>query len=296
MKNLAIIIVSWNVKNLLIKLIRSIFKYTKSVNFEIVVVDNNSKDNTVFALKNNFSKQIKSGRLKILAEKENHGFAKANNIGWKASKAKYVWFLNPDMEFIEDSTSKMLDFFQNRKNLGAIGCKLLYKDREVQPTVKAFPKLADQLLILLKLHHFIKTKSLKRYLAKDFDYNQIQEVDQIMGACVLTENSIMEKIGGWDEYYWLWWEDVDLCKRIKENGFKIVYYPKTSIIHYEGKSFEQVPSLNKQKRFNKGMRIYFRKHYGIGSYILLSILSPISLFLAWVSQVFKVKPRTQSRI
>lgn len=296
MKDLAIIIVSWNVKDLLIKFIRSILKYTQAIDFEIVVVDNDSKDNTVFALKKDFSEEIRSGRLKILAEKKNHGFAKANNIGWKASKAKYVWFLNPDMEFIEDSASKMLDFFKNQEKMGALGCKLLYEDREVQPTVKSFPTLADQLPVLLKLHHFIKTKSLKRYLAKDFDYNQTQKVDQLMGACILTENSVLEKTNGWDEDYWLWWEDVDLCKKIKEKDFNIVYYPKTAIIHYEGKSFEQVRSLAKQKRFNKGMRIYFKKHHGFFSYVILCVFFPISLLLAWFGQLFNVKPKPQSRI
>jgi len=296
MKELSIIIVSWNVSSLLTKFLRSIFEYTTDIDFEVIVVDNASQDDTVEQIKTRFINELDAGKLKLLAEKENHGFSKGNNIGWHKSDGKYVWFLNPDMEFIEDSVSKMMSIIKEDGKLAAVGCQLLYEDRTVQPTVKNFPKLLDQILILLKLHHFIRTKSLKKYLAKGFNYHDSAEVDQIMGACILTKREILDKIKGWDEDYWLWWEDVDLCKKINDLGFKIKYTPKTSIIHYEGKSFEQLPSLNKQKRFNKGMRTYFRKHHGIGSYIILSVLSPVSLFLAWITQLFKVKPRTQSKI
>ncbi len=296
MKDISIVIVSWNVEELLLNFIKSIFNNTKDIDFEIIVVDNASKDWTVDKIKWEFAREIKNGNLKILAQQENLGFAKANNLGWKAAKGKYIWFLNPDMKFIDDSIGKMINYIKQDQNIGALGSTLLYPDKSIQPTVKNFPKISDQILILLKLHHFIKTKSLKKYLAKNFDYTQTQEVDQLMGACILTRKNILEKINGWDEDYWLWWEDVDICKRIKKQGYKIVYSPISQIIHYEGKSFEQVPSLDKQKRFNKGMRIYFKKHHGLVSYIILSVLSPVSLFLAWLSQLFKVKPKPQSRI
>jgi len=296
MKELAIIIVSWNVKNFLVQFLKSIFEFTKDVDYEIIVVDNDSKDNTVEKLKAEFGQEINQHKLKILAEKENHGFSKANNIGWKASNAKYVWFLNPDMEFIENSGLKMLNFVMHNPQIKVFGCKLLYEDQTIQPTIKNFPKLLDQILILLKLHHFIKTKSLKKYLAKDFDYSEVKEVDQLMGACILTNREILEKINGWDEDYWLWWEDVDFCKKIKDLGYKIAYTPIIAVKHFEGKSFEQVASLAKQKRFNRGMRTYFKKHHGYFAYLILSILSPISLLLAWITQLFKIQPKSQSRI
>ncbi|MFZ5365565.1 MAG: glycosyltransferase family 2 protein [Patescibacteria group bacterium] len=296
MKTLSIIIVSWNVSALLIRLIKSIFEYTKDIDFEVIIVDNNSKDDTIEQLRSKFAEEIANEKLIILDEKENHGFAKGNNLGAARAKGEILWFLNPDMEFIEDSAKIMLEILKSDDKIGALGCKLLYEDRTAQPTVKSFPALPDQVLILLKLHHLLKTKSLKRYLAKYFRYDRQQAVDQLMGACLMINKEIFEKVGKWDEDYWLWWEDVDLCKKIKDAGYKNVFTPATAIIHYEGKSFEQVPSLDKQKRFNRGMRIYFRKHHGLGSYIFLSALSPVSLLLAWITQLFKVKPKTQSRI
>ncbi|HUT21887.1 MAG TPA: glycosyltransferase family 2 protein [Candidatus Bipolaricaulota bacterium] len=296
MKKLSIITVSWNVKILLIDFLKSIFSNLADINFEVIVVDNASKDGSVEAIKHEYQNEIAGSRLKILAEKENHGFSKGNNLGWQASSGEYVWFLNPDMRFLEDSAEKMLNFMKAQENVGAVGCRLIYADETIQPSVKNFPKVWDQSLILLKLHHVFKTKSLKRYLAKGFDYNRQAEVEQLMGACILIKRDVFEKIGGWDEDYWLSWEDVDLCEKLKSAGLKNIYTPITSIIHFEGKSFEQVPSLSKQKRFNKGMRTYFKKHESFLSYSILLILSPFSLFLAWLTQIFKVKQRTQSKI
>ena len=106
----------------------------------------------------------------------------------------------------------------------------------------------------------------------------------------------MDGIGGWDEKFWLWWEDVDLCKQVKELGHEVVYTPQTEVIHYEGKSFEQNRGIYKQKRFNRGMLTYFRKHHSKFNYFVLYILQPVSLFLTWLSLIFKVKPRSQSKI
>lgn len=288
--DLSIIIVSWNVKDLLKNCLDSIFKYTQYLDFKVIVVDNASSDKTAKMVATQFP------QVDLINSTENLGFAKANNLGLEHAQGNYILFMNPDMELTENSFKVMHDLMVEDKKIALATCQLIYLDGQRQNNIKNNPGLADQLLILLKLHHFIKTKKLKKYLAKDFNYTQEQEVKQIMGAFVFSSGEVIKKIGGWDKNYFLWWEDLDLCKKVQELGYKIVYTPETKVIHYEGKSFAQQLSLAKQKRFNKGMRIYFKKHHSFISYLIISILSPISLLLAWLSQTFKIKPKTQSKI
>ncbi len=287
---LSIIIVNWNVKDLLRKNLQSIFKLTQGLEFEVIVVDNASKDGSVAMVMSEFP------RVNLIASNENLGFAKGNNLALEQVTGKYVLFMNPDMELTENSFKVLIDWMELNLKIDLGTCQLTYPDGTRQNNIKNNPRLCDQLLILLKLHHLIQPKCLKKYLAKDFDYTKEQEVKQIMGAFTLVKNEVIRDLGGWDEDYFLWWEDLDLCTRAQAKGYQIWYTPQTKVIHYEAKSFEQELSLIKQKRFNRGMAFYFLKHNGLISYIVVKLLSLISLGLAWVSQVFKVKPKPQSKI
>jgi GT2 family glycosyltransferase len=294
---LSIITVTWNVKNLAEKLLESLFLHLPGLAFEVIVVDNNSADGTAEALNKKFAKAILASKLKIIANDFNAGFAKANNQGLKAAKGEWILFMNPDMEIFDDSIVKLIASMEKKKQGGLVGAHLVYPDKTTQKTVKNSPNLCDQMLILLKVHHWLSNVScLKNYLQKDFDYTKEQPVEQIMGAFVLGKRDLMEKVGGWNEDYWLMWEDVDFCKRVRDLGQEILYSPEATVIHYESKSFAQVPSLNKQKRFNKGMLIYFKKHKPFWQFWVLVLLQPISYALAFVSQTLKIKMRPQSRI
>jgi hypothetical protein len=288
--NLSIIIISWNVKELLKKCLQSIYDKTLDLEFEIFVVENASKDNSAVMVATEFP------QVNLIASNENLGFAKANNLALEQAQGKYVLFLNPDTELTENTFKVMFDLMEQDERIALATCQLNYPDSTLQKNVKNNPGLCDQLLILLKLHHFIQPKCLQTYLAKDFDYSNEQEVKQIMGAFMFAKTDVIKEIGGFDTDYFIWWEDLDLCKRIQDLGQKIIYTPKTKIIHHEAKSFEQQMSLEKQKRFNRGMAIYFKKHVGLIVYWLIGLLGLISLGLAWLSQVFKIKPKTQSKI
>lgn len=288
--DLSIIIVNWNVRDLLRKCLQSIYKQTQGIEFEVFVVDNASKDSSAQMVLTEFPKAT------LIASNENLGFAKANNLALEQTSGKYILFMNPDMELVENSFPKLIELMDTNQKIVLSTCQLIYPDGSKQNNVKNNPGLCDQLLILLKLHHFFQPKCLKRYLAKDFDYSKEQEVKQIMGAFMFGKADIIKKMGGFDTDYFLWWEDLDLCKRIQDAGYKIVYTPVTKVIHYEAKGFEQQPSLEKQKRFNRGMRIYFKKHVSLFAYGLIYLLSLLSLILAYLSQIFKIKPKPQSRI
>jgi hypothetical protein len=287
--DLSIIIVNWNVKDLLRKNLQSIFTLTEGLESEVIVVDNASKDSSVQMVAAEFPKVI------LIASNRNLGFAKANNLGLEQANGKYVLFMNPDMELVENSFKILFDWLEKNPQIDMGTCQLIYPDGSRQNNIKNNPGLCDQFLILLKQHHFIQPKCLKRYLAKDFDYTKEQQVKQVMGAFVLVKNEVIHDLGGWDEDYYLWWEDLDLCKRAQDKGYQIWYTPQTKVIHHEAKSFEQEVSLVKQQRFNRGMVIYFMKHVGLLSCLVVKLLGYFSLGLAWATQVVKIKPKAQSR-
>lgn len=295
--DLSIIIVSWNVQEFLGRLIDSIIHFTDDIQFEIIVVDNNSSDGTAEHLEKNYSSWIKSEKIKIIKNDYNAGFSKANNQGFKISRGKFILFMNPDMELVENSLPKLLKFMETAPNVGICACRLVYGDKSIQPNVKNDPTFFSQLLILLKLHHiFYWLPALKKYFLPDFDYSTKQYVKQVMGAFIFTRRDIMEKINGWDEKYWLWWEDIELCRRVRDIGEEIVYLPITEVIHYEGQSFKQIWGWQKQKRFNKGLLTYFKKHHPFYQYAVLFALQPISWLLTQTTRLFKILPKTQSEI
>ncbi len=291
--DLSIIIVNWNVRDLLERCLKSIFVFCQNLDYEVIVIDNFSTDGSVQML-NEMSFHNKN--LKTVLNQDNLGFAKANNQGLAVSSGKYVLFMNPDMELVENTLKMLYDYMESHHNdISACTCQLQYGDGYRQPNIKRDPTFWPQWWILYKLHHFWKPRFLKKYLAKDFDYTKEQEVEQIMGAFIFARGEIIKKIGGWSEDYFLWWEDLDLCKRLRKMGEKIIYTPISRVIHYEGRSFAQQFSLAKQQRFNKGMLIYFKKYHSRLAWLVLKLANWDSLFLAWLVQLFRLKPKTQSK-
>ena len=291
--DLSIIIVNWKVKDLLEKCLRSIFEQSKDISFacpagakrlcgEIFVVDNASGDGSVEMVREKFP------QVDLTASTENLGFAKGNNLAAKKANGKYVLLLNPDTEILDNALEKMVKFMNNHPECGIAGCKLLNPDLSLQPSVRAFPTFASQAFILLKLHHlFPHSKAMYHYLMQNFDYEKTQEVDQVMGAFFMIQREVIDQIGLLDEKFWIWFEEVDYCKRAKDAGWKILYTPEAKIIHHYGQSFKQVLNVKRQKDFNKSLSYYFKKHGTKGEWIVIQILRPMSLFLSWLAKNFK---------
>jgi len=280
--DLSIIIVNWKVKDLLEKCLRSIFLQTKNISFEVFVVDNNSGDGSVEMVREKFP------QVNLTSSADNLGFAKGNNLAIKKSRGRYILLLNPDTEILDNALEKMVRFMDTYPECGIAGCKLLNPDLTLQPSVRAFPDFASQIFILLKIHHlFPHTKTMYKYLVQNFDYEKTQEVDQVMGAFMMIRREVINKIGILDENFWIWFEEVDFCKRAKAVGFKILYTPEAKIIHHYGQSFKQAMGVKKQKDFNRSLSYYFKKHGTKGEWFLIQILRPLSLSLAWLAQIFK---------
>ena len=284
---LSIIIVSWKSKNLLKKSLESIFRFAPDFAFEVIVVDNASADGTDQMLRE-MTRSFASheplgiprvhGSLRMTINRENFGFAKANNQGIAQAKGEYVLLLNPDTEFIEDALSACVAKMGSDKTIGVLGCQLLNSDKTIQPSVRAFPRVRDIIVILLKLHKLFPSL-LNKYLAKDFDYESppnplpseysgqalskgggsVKEVDQVMGAFFLVRKSVFDQIGLLDEKFFIWFEEVDFCRRAKQAGWNVAYYPGARIIHHVGQSFVKADTWRKQKWFFKSALLYFMK-------------------------------------
>lgn len=253
--DISIIIVSWKVKELLKKCLETVLAST-GVTFEIIVVDNDSKDGTKEMLEKEFS-----GLVKFIDSGANLGFSKANNLGLKQATGEYVLFLNPDTEIAPNVLSQTLEFMKANPDCGLLGPKMQFKDGSFQSSVRRFPTLLAIVLMLLKLPKlFPHLKSIERYLATDFDYSKLQTVDQIMGAFMLAPKHLIDQLGGFDERFFIWFEEVDLCLQVKRAGKQVIYNPAISIIHHGGKSFAQQKLTTNQWRFFQSAARYFLKN------------------------------------
>ena len=283
---LSIIIVNWNTRVLLNKCLNSIYNYSNNLNPEIIVIDNASKDGSIEMLKKDFL------GVKIIINTINRGFAAAVNQGLRIAQGEVILLLNPDTEILKDTFINSLRFIENNQTVGVIGCKILNQDGTIQPSCRRFPNLLSQIIILLKLHNFLPNlKAIREYYMLDWAHNETKEVDQVMGAFFMIRKDVIQKIGEFDEHFFLWFEEVDYCKRVKDACLKVIFYPKAEIIHQKGKSFEKLPAIKEQMILNKSMLYYFRKHGRKIDLIILILFYPLSIFLSLIVaflEVFKI--------
>ena len=251
---LSIIIVSWNVCDYLVDCIESILKNCRLLQYEIIVIDNASTDGTVDLIKNKYPGLI------LIINDTNKGFAYANNQGIRQARGRYLLFLNPDTIIKPDAVEKMLTFLEQNKDVGAIGPRLLNKDLTIQHSVRTFPTFRGALYRHTILRYFGLFKNHhEKWRMKDFKSDRLTDVDQLMGAAILAEKDLVLKMGGFDERFFMYYEEADFCYRIKKAGYRIVYFPDASIIHLGGKSARQIPFRKKIMAIRSLLR-FFGKH------------------------------------
>ena len=278
--DLSIIIVSWNVKELLRENLKSLYEKSANVQFEVFVVDNNSHDGSAEMVRKEFPE------VNLISNKENLGFAKANNQAIEKAQGRYVLLLNPDMRVHETTLAGMVRWMDNHKEAGVAGCHLIDEEGSTVPHVRRFPTVFDQSLIILKIPHALPFL-LNRYLMKSFDYERQAVVDSIRGSFFMIRKEVIEKIGGLDEDYFIWFEEVDYCKKVFNSGWKVMYTPSVQCTDYIGKSFAQVMGYKKQHMFTQSMVTYFSKwHPGLSTFII-KFLRPFGLLLAKIVDISK---------
>lgn len=230
-KDLSVIIVNYNTKNLLKNCLHSIYKNTKKISFDIFVVDNNSSDRSSEIVKKEFPK------VNLIVNKTNPGFAAANNQAIKKTNSRYVLLLNPDTLILNDALNKMIEFMDKTENCGAAGTLLLNEDKTIQNSIHYFPSLIRRLSEAFYFHRiFPKSKSFNEecYDAKEYSY--AHEVDWITGASLIVNKKAIEKAGLLDESFFMYSEESDWCRRLRKAGFSIWFNPEAKIIHYGGQS------------------------------------------------------------
>src|SRR3989338_906014 len=252
--DLSIITVTWNSEKKIENQILSVISSCRNITFEQIIIDNNSPYKTVEVVK-------KFNNVKLIENKENKGFGAANNQGIEIASGRFVLFLNPDMKVEWDALNRMVDYMVQNSNVGIAGCKLLNENGELNlaTTPRRFPKLWEQLFIVFKIHHFLP-KILDRYLFRDFNPEVEQEVDSVQGSFMIVRRELIDKLGwGFDPRYFIWFEDVDLCREAKKNRYKVMYTPIATCIDYAGQSFKKRTTWWKQKQYIKSMLKYFIK-------------------------------------
>jgi len=250
--NLSIIIVTWNTAQITLKCVQTINNFLD--NPEIIIVHNGSEDNTVELLS-------KEKNVKIIKNGENLGFSKANNIGLHYASHEFILFMNSDIELIDDSINDLFEYFKDNENIGIIGPKFLNPD--LTPQASVFPK--QSALNAFKEFYLNQKNSYSKYIPKT---EKPIKVWAISGGCILTRKSFFESIGGWNEKYFFYFEDMDLCRQINKIGKDVVFFPQCQIIHRHGASGANLADSNNQwRRLIPGSKMYHGlfQHYLINS-------------------------------
>ncbi|NQW36405.1 MAG: glycosyltransferase family 2 protein [Flavobacteriales bacterium] len=278
---LSVIIVSYNAKHFLQLCLQSVVKAIGNIEAEIIVIDNQSTDGTCEMLRSDFVD------VKLIANKENLGFAKANNIGVANAKGDYVLILNPDTVVAEDTFTDCLDFAKTQKNLGALGVKLVDGTGRFLPESKRnFP---TPLVTLFKMFG-LKSKK-HAYYANHIDKNSCGNVAILVGAFMFLKRETYLAVEGFDTDYFMYGEDIDLSYKLTKAGYQNYYLGTSSIIHFKGESTKK--NVKYLKYFYKAMFIFYKKH--LKQNLLFELFLKLGMTFWFVMKFFQIKFRTSKR-
>lgn len=247
----SIIIVHYNTPDLLKKCLESIYTQNYNFTYEVIVLDNASK--SLCGITEDFP------QVRIIRNNTNRGFAKANNQGLKSATGSYILFLNPDTEIRKGSLENMLKFIRQNVDIGVVGPKLIYPDGTLQLSCRRFYSLRAILMKRIPLaRRLFNRRILDGHLMLEDGYDSIKEVDWLIGACLMIPRDLLNKIRGFDEGYRLYFEDVDLCYRIKKQGLRIVYYPDSTVIHHHRRDSAKGLSLKTVCHIFSSVRFFIK--------------------------------------
>jgi GT2 family glycosyltransferase len=250
----SIIIVNYNTRELLRNSLISISKYVEA-SHEVIVVDNASKDDSVTILKPAFP------HVHFIESKENLGFAAGNNLGLSQAVGDYIFFLNPDTELVDSSLDRLILFLDKNPKAGIAAPQLRYGNGTLQRSIRPFysfwGSLADNRYMNPVLARFPR---LNKVVPVILDHHKQSTVDWVKGAAILIRTDLVKEIGGFDEQFWIYGEEMDLCKQVWKRGYSINYLPDSIILHFEGQSTRQAS----QKMFiqnYKSFYLYLKKNH-----------------------------------
>lgn len=284
---LSIIILNYNVRYFLEQCVLSVQSAIQNLDAEIIVVDNNSQDDSCKMMKERFPDVV------LVENKENSGFPKGNNIGVEIAKGEYICILNPDTVVAEDTFEKILAFAKTKTDLGIVGCKLIDGTGNFLPESKrgiptpfvAFTKIFS----LYKI--FPSIKSFCNYYASHINENQTGKVEILVGAFMVMKKGTYQEVGGFDEDCFMYSDDIDLSYMVLKTGKQNYYFHETTVIHYKGES--TIKDGTYMKRFQEAMNFFYKKHFKTS--VFFSLFMKIGIIFFSFIKMFQGKTKPKSK-
>ena len=253
--DVSVIIVSWNVRDYLRACLQSLLAGAGREQLEIIVVDGASADGSAALVAAEFPE------VRLLAQTTNVGFPRGNNIGLAAAQGRYLFLLNPDTVIQPNTITTLLAYMEEHPAVGVAGAQLRYPDGRVQSSRRRFPTFWTGVFESTWLEPLAPRGLLARYRVDDAPDDAVTAVDWVMGACLFVRRAAYAAVGGMDEAYFMYSEELDWCRRMRDGGWQVHYVPTTYVIHHEGKSSEQAVTA-RHVNFQRAKLRYFRKFHG----------------------------------
>ncbi|SFU32921.1 Glycosyltransferase, GT2 family [Pustulibacterium marinum] len=276
---LSVVILNYNVRYFLELCLQSVTKATSHLDAEIIVVDNASEDESVSMV------QQKYPNVKLIANKENTGFPKGNNMGVAIAEGEYVCILNPDTVVAEDTFDKFLDFVKDKEKLGIVGPKLIDGSGRFLPESKrGIPTPWVAFTKFLELYRYAP-KWFGKYYYMQLDKDQVGEVEILVGAFMFMKRNLYVELGGFDEGCFMYSDDLDISYESMKTGYTNYYFPKTNVIHYKGESTNKDETF--LRRFREAMNFFYRKHFRVN--ILFDLMMRLGASTFSLMKLLKMK-------
>ncbi len=281
--DLSIIIVNYNTKALTEQTVRSVIDTTSAIDYEIIVVDNSSKEKEYFDMSDH--------RVKVLSGIENKGFGHACNIGTNVAIGRYILYLNSDVIMQSGTLRGAVEYMDSHRDIGCLGIRTILKDGTFDHGCKrGFPTPFNSLCYVLGLHRlFPKVKRFGGYTLNYLSNDETNDVDSISGAFMLIPKSVLNKVGLFDESIFMYGEDIDLCYRIKQAGYRIVYYADVWMIHLKGQSGLHTKSPVVIKHFHDGIKRFYDMYYKEKHNFIVTFLMHSAINIRYVITLVRAK-------
>jgi len=269
--DVSIIVVAWNVKDLVRDCLKSVYEQTRDISFEVIYVDNASKDGSAEMVGNEFP------QVRIIRNNENKGFIIANNQGIEIAKGRYVLLLNSDTIVLDNAIAKTVRFADSQPDAAVVGCRVLNPDRTLQRTCFMYPSPLNMILSAIYLYKiFPRSRFFGREHMTWWDFNEVREVETIQGCYSLVRKQAIDQVGMMDPTYFVYGDDPDWCYRFKKNGWRVLFTPEPKIIHYGGQNVRHKPREFKLQLFGSKL-IFVRLHRGRIAFALARLFTALFL-------------------
>lgn len=260
--NLSVIVVSWNTRELLKSCLSALEQQIDKSDCEVFLVDNASADGSAEMVAREFT------WVALIANNQNLGFAAANNQAIAKCKGNYILLLNPDTEVRPGAIKTLLEFFNSHERAGVVAPQLLNTDRSIQRSCRRFPTFKGMLFELLGFSRMFPDKAeFREYKMLDWNHDDEREVDQPEGACLMIRREVIDEVGTLDEGFFMLFEEVDWCYRVKQHNWQIWFTPRAQVVHHYGQSIKQVKARMILSS-HRGLYRFWKKHYRNGRWYL----------------------------